>query len=207
MLLNQKPVFPTIGSHCFREVRSCGCVSWVLAWLSSSHFCLPILCLRISRFNRAQSSWPHSPHFLDSSLFPNALQRWHLPYLVPNPVKHLIQELVTLTRSHKMDLRPHIAVLLGFEHLFFVAFSRLQNLKIIWKIFMSVSLYNFVACKFCIKSGDRVISYHLFVFYIVKCLKILLEWPSLPSLAFWGKETKIRLFSASYKKLVTHPPI
>lgn len=128
-------------------------------------------------------------------------------YLAPNPVKHLIQDLVTLKRSHKMDLRPHIAVLLGFEHLFFVAFSRLQNLKIIWKIFMSVSLYNFVACKLCIKSGNRVISYHLFVLYIVKCLKILSEWPSLPSLAFWGTETKIRLFSASYKKLITHPPI
>lgn len=125
-----------------------------------------------------------------------------MPYLTPNPVKHLIQELVTLTRSHKMDLRPHVAVLLVFKPLFFVAFSRLQNLKIIWKIFMSVSLYNFVSCKLCIKSGDRVISYHLFVLYIVKCLKILIEWPSLLYLAFWGKETKIRLFSASCKKLI-----
>lgn len=40
--------------------------------------------------------------------------------------------------------------------------------------------------------------------YVVKCLKILLEWPGLPSLAFWEKETKIRLFSAPYKKLADH---
>lgn len=46
----------------------------------------------------------------------------------------------------------------------------------------------------------------LYMLYFVKYLKILfLEWPSVPSLAFWGeKEAKIRLFSTPYKKLTYH---
>lgn len=74
-------------------------------------FHLLILYLKTSRFNQAQSNWPDIPYpFFDSLTATKCTEGVHMPHLAPNPMvasETNSEEPVTLTRSHRVDLRPY----------------------------------------------------------------------------------------------------